>query len=488
MHDPVQEIDDRDGLRPRKSHRSKLDPPSRPEYKESRRTAAEWSARGRITGPVGTGRRFDSSARTLLVFPRAFEPNELPPLGIALLAACLREAGHEVDIVDLTVEPMRQVDLDQYCLVGMSMLCTNFPSGTRLARRLRQIDSSVCIVAGGPFPDKRPREVLETGVFDVVVHGEGEFVLPRLVSALKAGADLRGITGLSLRHDGGIVSTPRPPPIADLDGLPFPAYDLLSMWRYSRHSVMASRGCPFECIFCDRGPAESRRMRYLSPEHVVDWMTRMVETYGSLPTRILDSTFTLKQRWAERICDVLMDRGCRLRWHCQTRIDCLNGGLLEKMRAAGCTEITCGVDSGNDEILQLSKKKLSKDRARAGARLFRDHDAPGLRLNFVIGHPWDTRESIQETLDFARELEQDYGARCGYYMMVPFPGTELWDNAEAYEIEIDRDWEKYCKLSFTERPDRLRATFDSRYLSARELTEIYHDIYRRKAAAERHCG
>jgi radical SAM superfamily enzyme YgiQ (UPF0313 family) len=441
--------------------------------------------------PAFRKREVDSSARVLLIFPQAFEPNELPPLGIALLAACLRDAGHPVDAIDLTVEPMRPFQLDRYCLIGMSMLCTNFQSGTRLARRIRARDERVCIVAGGPFPDKCPGEVLDTGVFDLVVHGEGEQVLPELVSALKAGSDLHDIPGLSFYEDGTLVRTQLPPMISDLDTLPFPAYDLLAMSRYSRHSVMASRGCPFDCIFCDRGPAENRRVRHHRPERVVDWMGRMQLEYGNLPVRMLDSTFSLNQRWAESISDTLLDRDLRISWHCQTRIDCLNIPLLEKMRAAGCTEITCGVDSGNDEILQLSRKKLSREKARAGASLFRECNAPRLRLNFVIGHPWDTRESIQETLDFARELETEFGAKCGYYMMMPFPGTDLWDNAASYEIDIEQNWERYCKLSFTERPDRVRATLSTKYLSASELTQIYHDIWRRKAPRESidaYCG
>jgi anaerobic magnesium-protoporphyrin IX monomethyl ester cyclase len=205
-----------------------------------------------------------------------------------------------------------------------------------------------------------------------------------------------------------------------------------------------------------------------------------VRDFGNLPIRMLDSTFTLNQRWAERICDLILERRMAISWHCQTRIDCVNSELLRKMRSAGCTEVVVGVDSGSDEILKLSKKRLTKAEARRGAQLFQQGAAPKLHINFVIGHPWDTRESIDETLRFARELEQDFGARCGYYMMVPFPGTELWDNAATYEIEVTRDWEKYCKLSFTEHPERLSATFDSKYLSADELTRIYHDIYRRK--------
>jgi anaerobic magnesium-protoporphyrin IX monomethyl ester cyclase len=433
-----------------------------------------------MAGLIDSQWRFSPSARTLLIFPRAFEQNTVPPLGISLLAACLMETGHEVDLLDLTVQPLPHLNYDRYCLIGMTLLCTNFPSGTDLARRIRRSDSAVRIIAGGPFADACPKDVLDTGAFDAVAHGEGERSLPALVAALKCGANLSGVEGLSFYQNGKIVRTQSPAMIESLDALPFPAYDLLPMNRYPRHSLMASRGCPYDCIFCDRGPAESRRMRYLSPERVRDWAARMVRDFGYKPIRILDSTFTVNQRWAERVCDLFIESGLGIRWHCQSRIDCVNPGLLKKMRDAGCTQFVAGVDSGNDEILTLSKKKLSKEEARRGAALFRDGDAPQLHLNFVIGHPWDTLESIQETLDFADELEEEFGAQCGFYMMVPFPGTELWENAPKYEIEIEKDWEKYCKLSFMGNPERLSATFSSKYLRADDLTRVYHEIFKRK--------
>lgn len=424
--------------------------------------------------------RFPSSARTLLIFPRAFEQNTLPPLGISLLATCLREAGHEVDLLDLTVQPLPRLDYSRYCLVGMTLLCTNFPAGAELARRIRKANAATCIAAGGPFADSCPKDVLDTGAFDVVAHGEGERLLPALVEALKNGTDMGEIGGLSFYRDGKIVRTLSAPLIESLDALPYPSYDLLPMDRYPYHSVMASRGCPFACIFCDRGPAESRRMRYLSPEHVLGWAARMVREYGYKPIRILDSTFTVNQRWAEQVCELIIQSGLGIRWHCQSRIDCVNPLLLKKMRKAGCTQFVAGVDSGNDEILALSKKRLSKASARRGAQLFRDGDAPSLHLNFVIGHPWDTLESIQETVDFADELEEEFGAKCGFYIMVPFPGTELWDNAPTYEIEIKKDWEKYNKLSFMGNHERLSASFDSKYLRAEDLTQIYQSIFKRK--------
>ena len=420
------------------------------------------------------------SGKSLLIFPRAFERNTVPPLGVALLGACLREAGHEVDLLDLTVQPHPRFDFGQYSLVGMTLLCTNFVSGTELARQIRRTSNSITIVAGGPFADTCPREVLDTGVFDIVAHGEGESLLPELVCAVQNASDYCAIPGLSFHRDNVLIRTPSRPMIAKLDELPFPAYDLLPMKQYLRHSVMASRGCPWHCIFCDRGPTESKRLRFLSPEHVRDWVTRMVREYGYKPIRVLDSTFTAHQRWAEQVCDRIIEQGIRMSWHCQSRIDCVNSRLLKKMRDAGCTQMVAGIDSGNDEILVLSKKGLTKQEAREGARLFRDVPAPKLHLNFVIGHPWDTYESIQETVQFADELEQEFGAKCGFYMMVPFPGTELAANAQKYEIQITKDWEKFNKLSFMGNPERLSATFDSKYLRAQDLTQIYHAIFRRK--------
>ena len=165
--------------------------------------------------------------------------------GMTQLAACLREAGHDVDLLDLTVESIRNVDFTRYCLVGMTLLCTNFPGRDRLAKRIRENNGDVWIAAGGPFADACPRDVLDTGVFDLVGHAECETTLPILIDALKRGGDVRDVPGMSFRRDGiGPRRTPNPPLLESLDGLPFPAYDLLSMSRYSRHSIMASRGPP----------------------------------------------------------------------------------------------------------------------------------------------------------------------------------------------------------------------------------------------------
>ncbi|MCX5679682.1 MAG: radical SAM protein [Candidatus Omnitrophica bacterium] len=421
----------------------------------------------------------NSQVKTLLIFPQSFEPNVEPPLGISLIAACLRQTGHEVDLLDLTVEPQKRPDWNIYSVIGISLLCANFNNGVSLAKRIRQENQGACIVAGGPFPDICTEEVLETGFFDVVVHGEGEKVFVQLVEALESGKDFSIVKGLSFYQDGKIVRTENPPQIEDLDALPFPAYDLLPMNRYNESSIIASRGCPFNCIFCNRGPAESKIVRRLSPEHVIDWVTVLINDFGCHNIRFVDSTFTLDQEWAEKICDLILKRNLRFQWTCQSRIDCINSTLLGKMRKAGCLRFYIGVETGNEKILTLLKKGFSKADVRIGAQLFKSVDAPQLNIDFIIGHPWDTVMTIRETAKFAQDLYKKFGAKCGFFLMTPFPGTELWNNAEGYGLNITKNWEKFCKMSFKGDCDRLSANFDTKYLSREELTRLYHKTQQR---------
>lgn len=414
--------------------------------------------------------------KILLLFPPSFEPNVTPPLGIAFLAASLRHAGYEVELWDLTIEPRRRHDWQHYSIVGMSLLCVNFNKGAALARHIRQKNRNLCIVAGGPFADTCSKEVLETGLFDVVVHGEGETAFVHLVEALKNGRDFSGINGLSFLQGDEIIRTHNSPLAGNLDTLPFPAYDLLPVHRYEELSIIASRGCPFRCVFCTRGPTEAKTVRQVTPEHLTDWITLLRDRFACNNIRFVDSTFTVDQEWSERLCDLIMERKLKFHWTCQTRLDCVNGRLLEKMKRAGCQIVTVGAESGNDEILSLLGKDFSKTDVRSAAQLFHDVKAPQLNLNFIIGHPWDTRDTIGETVGLAKELRRDFGARYKLFLLVPFPGTELWDNAKEYGLTITRDWEKFCKYSFMGNPARMAATFSTRNFSREELTTLYHGL------------
>ncbi|MBU0761667.1 MAG: B12-binding domain-containing radical SAM protein [Candidatus Altiarchaeota archaeon] len=411
-----------------------------------------------------------------MIFPETFEKNLSPPLGISIIAACLRDAGYEVELWDQTVEHRKKINWGDYFLVGMNLLCANFNNGVELAKRIREGNSNVFIMAGGPFSDTCAQEVLESGVFDAIVHGEGEYTFVRLAKAVKGKKAFHNIKGLSFYKQGKIKRTDDPPLIKDLDKLPFPAYDLLPVDKYPEASVIASRGCPFSCIFCTRGPAESKKRRCLSPARAVEWIALLREKYHFKHIRMVDSTFTVDQKWAEEICDLIIKNNLRVHWSCQTRIDCINTGLLEKMKKAGCNKIIFGIESGNDKILTLMEKGFTKNNVRAFAKMFKAADAPSVTANFIIGHSWDTRETIRETFDFAKELNNNFGFEYRLFLLVPFPGTELWNNPEKYGIKIGTDWKHFCKTSFFGNPLGVEAVYSTNNLSSGELTEIYHQL------------
>lgn len=419
--------------------------------------------------------------KILLVFPRSFEPNATPPLGISLLAACLINSGHNVDILDQTVEPDKELDWSSYHVIGLTLLCATFHNGITLAQHIRDCNPTVSIIAGGPFPDSCAKEVLESGLVDLVLHGEGEKTIVRVVNALQNGEPLLDITGLSFLREGEVINTGTADVINDLDSLPLPAYDLLPLQKYcwgfdgpKVASLMSSRGCPYSCIFCTRGPAESKLMRYLSPERVVEWATMLVRTLGYQKIHFVDSIFTMDQQRAERICDLIIEQNLVFAWTCSSRIDCVTPHLLEKMKAAGCEGINAGIESGNDDILFRIKKGFTKDEVRTAARLFQTVNGPALNTSFIIGHPWDTRETIKETCEFARELKKKYGvASVLFLIMTPFPGTPLWDHAENWGMHISKDWEKFCKFSAKDDTSPLIVNFDTQFLSREELLALY---------------
>lgn len=426
------------------------------------------------------------NTRILLVFPMSFEANSMPPLGMSILAACLQKAGCQVDLLDLTVEPDKELDWNKYAIIGMTMLCNNFKSGIRLAKRIKERNNNIVIVAGGPFADTCPQEVLESGTIDIVLHGEGEKTFVKLVQALEGNENLLNIPGLSFYREDEIIHTGNPVPINNLDELPLPAYDLLPLEKYFQRdeklkitTIMSSRGCPYQCVFCTRGPAESRIMRFHSPERVIEWIKLLVEDLGSKHILFVDSTFTVNKKHAEKICDLIIESNLKFEWSCMTRVDCIDRSLLEKMKSAGCTSICAGIESGNDEMLDLLKKGFKKDDAESAAQLFKDVGGPLLITAFIIGHPWDTKETIRDTGKFARKLQKKYNVRTSFFLMVPFPGTDFWNNAEDWGVTISKDWDNFSKTSFKDNNYSLKANFSTKYFSQEELTKQYRKTLNR---------
>ncbi len=385
-------------------------------------------------------------SRVLLIYPFFRRLPDLsvfrfPPLGVSYLAAALREAGHEVSLLDCTFRKrssalrealaVKAQVVGIYCMVSMRQDCF------WLARQLR--GACRLLVAGGPLPTCDPAPFLR--FFDVVVRGEGEQTLLDLLQALKEGAELAGVPGIAIRRDGAVTVTQDRALRQDLDGVAFPARDLLPNESYIRQgrrrqgysitTVLSSRGCPYRCEFCSNVVFGSS-YRERSPQNVVDEIQAALRL-GYDRISFADDVFTMRRARVKQVCEEIRRRGLKFHWECLGRVDSLDEPTARLMKAAGCSRVFFGIESGNDRILKLMNKGITTGQA-AGA-VEAAHRA-GLEVGafFILGYPGETDRTVLETLRFATGLPLDY---LGLTMPYPLPGTALLERVRSSAV---REW------------------------------------------------
>ncbi len=369
----------------------------------------------------------------LLVYPFFRGPRDrsrfrFPPLGPAYVAAGLRAAGHAVELLDGTFldrdDALAQALAAGAEVVGVYGMATLRRDCLWFAERLR--GRCGLLVAGGPLPTCDPGAFLSQ--FDVVVRGEAEQTMVELVAAYEAGADLAAVAGVVRAAD---PDAPPRPLARDLDGIAFPARDLLANQRYIDYgrqkygyaitTVMSTRGCPFDCEFCSN-VLFGGSYRERSPGNVVDEIEQAL-ALGYDRISFADDVFTLDRRRVAAICEEIARRGLRFLWECLGRVDALDYETARLMKDAGCFRIFFGIESGNDAILRLMNKQITTAQARSAVTAA--HRA-GLEVGafFIVYYPGETDDTVLDTLRFAGSLPLDY---LGLTMPYPLPGTALAD-------------------------------------------------------------
>lgn len=399
------------------------------------------------------------SLRVLLIVPRATLPIDTrtsPSLGIAYLAAVSEARGDRVLVYDGDVEDRPLSDVLQEFdpeVVGISANTTQIKGAWRDADIIKQW-RDVPVVLGGPHPTVLPEESLVLGTVDIVVRGEGELTWREIGDVLAAhaspGTPDRGhasdlwtgaspmaqVAGITFRlPDGRIVANPDRAP-ADLTDLPYPAYHLLRMDRYTNlqptvdhvegrsYAIMTSRGCPFRCVYCAQ--VMPRRWRTRPAEDVVREWRWLVEDLGAAEIGVLDDSFNIDRKRVLRICNLLIEQGLnRVPWIPINgiRADLADEELLRRMRQAGCLRTAFGVESGNQRILDsVIDKHLTLEQIRRAFRAARSAGMDTIGF-FIIGLPGETEQTMDDTIRFACELDP---LVANFSIATPFPGTELY--------------------------------------------------------------
>ncbi len=372
----------------------------------------------------------------------------LPPLGIAYVAAALESAGHEVSIIDAVAEGLApeevrgRLERVQPDLAGVTAMTSSIHGALEAGRIAKQCGALV--VAGGAHMALYPEETLSYDFIDYGIVGEGDESTVELVAALEGGRPVEDIRGLAYKKDSQVrVNGARI--VDDLDRLPFPAYHLLPMDRYSSiiglHPVstaVTTRGCPYRCGFCVKGPSDER-FRTRSPRNVVDEMEMLVKRHHAAEVMFYDDVLTLRRKHIVGICEEILRRGLRVQWESPTRINRVDPELLELMHRAGCRVLRYGVESGDPGILALMNKAIDIDQVR---RVFRWTREAGIETfaYFILGYAQETPVTMRRTIDLAKELDPDYVM---FTLATPYPRTSLYELAVEQGIVTGDYWRDF---------------------------------------------
>lgn len=421
--------------------------------------------------------------------PPLLPPNQAPPLGLAYIAAFLREAGHDVAICDMRhgghsrEDFMAEVRSFRPDLMGLGLYTVTVPVAEEISQLVKAW-ADVPIVVGGPHPAGAPEECARNRHFDFAAVGEGEVMMRELADCLESEGDPRTVAGLWFTVDPKdpeselVVNAPRGW-IGDLDSLPWPARDLLppldsyamTMFQYREWpatTIYTSRGCPYSCIFCERREILGNKFRVHSASYVVDEMEHLAKQYGIREIFFYDDTFTLDARRVERICDEILRRGLAMSWNISTHVNTVNRELLHKMAKAGCWQIAYGIETGDPVVMQDIMKGTTVEtvRERIEWTVEAGIEAKGL---FMIGHPTDTPETIARTVEFARSLPI---ASANFKITTPFVGTPLRDMAADYGDLAADDYRNYMG-------DPQQAVFVTNGLTREYLAGVQRRAYAR---------
>jgi radical SAM superfamily enzyme YgiQ (UPF0313 family) len=397
--------------------------------------------------------------RILLINP-SYPFEEFPRLLVTLpyVASALRADGHEVEILDLLLARTTPAKIERRMarfrpqLVGITSVTLNHHIASGIAEVVRKCDGTVPIAMGGPHVSfEIEGSFRDLPALDYIGIGEGEHTMVELARALerRPGAlDLRDVRGLALRDPatGRVVKNAPRPLEDDLDTIPNPARELVPLARYlafdSHASVVTSRGCPYECIFCSAPQWTGRKVRYRDPVACVDEIEGLAR-HGFTEITIEDDLFTLYRKHFLAVCGELIRRDTGIRWNAFSRVDTITPEIVETMARAGCQAICFGVESGNQEVLDLVKKNSNLHKVKEAMRMTQDVGISAL-ASFIIGLPGETAQTLRKTVEFANELHAEFGSLYGFHILAPFPGTEVREKSKEYGLDIlTSDWTKY---------------------------------------------
>lgn len=411
----------------------------------------------------------------------------------------IRKLGMNVRLIDADAgdqDPVKTAEIVtkiKPCLVGIMLIGNNLTASTWkmngasvLAKKIKDKMPDLPVFMWGQHVSALPERTLREEKCDFVVRGEGIRTIYELIKAIQDKKNIPGlnIKGLWYRWNGMVAGSMEPDLIEDLDLLPVDGWDLLDGQEYLNHvpfsfedlgkrdrygTICTSLGCPFHCTYCAVSQFSGKKVRYRSPEQVVKEIDWWVTNRNAYYLRILDENFTLNREHAMAVCEAVQEAGYDISMWAYARVDTVDARLLEKMYAAGIRWISYGFESGSKKVRGVVQKdQYSTDKMKEIVAMTH-HAGISIVANFMFGLPEDDRETMEETLLLARELNCEYP---NMYCTMAYPGSVLYEESIRNGVELPDSWLGYTQLGYECHP------LPTRYLSSKEVLEFRDYAFR----------
>tara|TARA_Y100000310_G_C20634614_1_gene790508 strand:- start:64 stop:1506 length:1443 start_codon:yes stop_codon:yes gene_type:complete len=373
----------------------------------------------------------------------------MPPIGLAIIATILDEAGHEVKVIDMQIEQQTEKELLHELktfrpeIVSMPMLDATAPVVRKIFHLVKSAFPEVLNITGGVHASMYPKKTLqENSEIDYVIYGEAEYPMRDLVAALRDKSSLDEVKGVYYRKGDEIVYTGYSVVEKDLDKFPIPSRKFFDLKKYiptpnqykrlPATNMITGRGCSYSlCNFCFESTEYVREKGYrrMSVSRAIEEMKYLQKEYGIREIVFWDDEFLMGGNWVDEFCDAMIAEKLDLKWSCYGKVNFVRPDKMKKMAAAGCWNIFFGLESGNDELLKIIRKAQTVEMMKKAVSCA--HDAGiEVRGSFILGLPGETPAMGQKTIDLALSMDLDYGQ---FNLATPFKGTEMYDMCKSGE-------------------------------------------------------
>lgn len=408
----------------------------------------------------------------LLIFPKQFQMGYLklerdygarryPPLGLMYISSALKEIGIRPELIDMTAlsitleDIVKKITAGNYLFVGFYADTTTRCAVLDYVKLIKK-HKNIQILIGGPS-SQDPEFFLENeGV--AVIHGEGEETVKKIALRLDSGKDFSGIKGVSYKKDGILFSDKITQLVENLNSIPFPDRDAIDTSKYQDYynlnykgpfaTIITSRGCPTNCVYCTSSNFWGRRVRFRSVSNVIDEIKYLKSKYNTRYVDFVDDIFNLNKKWLDEFCSKLISEKLSIHWSCNMYPFEMPLDLLMKAKASGGNTIKLGIQSADENVLtNINRNPKTVEDAKV---LIRNAKKAGflIYLDFIFGLPGETRESLLKNMDFSVKVNP---AVAKFYKLDILEGSELSNRAKQ-NMKItdlsDNEIREFCKIAW----------------------------------------